>query len=127
MSSNTSFSRPDSSSSNTSPPERRAAGNANTAAHISPKIVNALAAFIRQTLGLEPYVKAYRTLWECAWLNRAAELTVFLNNEDGEYSLQVIYLEQVMDPPAQRLQSAEIQRLCQQLQAQTGLPTHARI
>jgi hypothetical protein len=50
-----------------------------------------------------------------------------LNNEDGEYSLQVIYLEQVMDPPAQRLQSAEIQRLCQQLQAQTGLPTHARI
>lgn len=103
------------------------AGKTAIATRISPQVVNTLASFIQNKLDLEPQVKAYRTLWECAWMNRAAELTVFLKSDGDEPYLQVIYLEQPINPPAERLQPAEISQLCQQLEAQIGLPTRASI
>jgi hypothetical protein len=93
--------------------------------HISPKIVDVLALFIRQTLSVEPHIKAYQSLWECEWSSSAGELSILLNSDGGDFYLHVLYLASDEPSPIQHLQPADIQRLCQQLVARTGLPAHA--
>lgn len=114
------------SSSASNPQSSRLVRKATLGKQISPQIVDALASFIRQTLSVEPHITAYRALWECAWMESAGELTVFLDGDGDERVLRVIYLEKDNDPPVGHLQPAEIQQLCQYLQAQTGLPARAR-
>jgi hypothetical protein len=99
------------------------------ASEVSPRIVDTLNTFVQQSLGVEPSLKAYRTLWECAWMNRAGELTVFLNNDgtDGEFFLSVIYIEQLNNPPPRSLHEVEIEHLCRRLHEQTGLPVRSAV
>jgi hypothetical protein len=94
------------------------------ALHISPRIIDVLAAYIRQALAVDPIIHAYRHLWECAWLNHMHEVSIYLqtDEESGECYLRLIYLRPINDPSSQSLQRADLEQLCQQLQQQTGLP-----
>lgn len=98
------------------------ASKVNLASQISPTLVSALSTFIHSRLGVEPEITAYQSMWECSWMNRAGEISLFLQEAGAGDALllKLIYIERV--DQEQSLRPEDIQLLSRQLQEQTGMP-----